>query len=1233
MREVNASSQFDLIANNSNISASEKNAVNLTSAYGNAIFNNSSISGGVIYASAAKELTANQVILSALANTEEASFINSAYGRMGEQNSISLSSKGNMQISGLDLSSNGLANINSKSNIIANDSKFNIKNGSDLILVSLNNLNLDNANIVGGNQKLISGGDLSAKGASFKNDSNNTLVLNSGGSMDLGIGAKINVGNLNQYAVGDFKANEANFTLADGNALKLTSNLGGVDLSKSILQNNGAIAIDARKDVKLSGSTLTANDNIISVLSRSGSIDLSGKGYYIKGAVVALKASKDLTLGEGSITANASNDRARELLGIKPDSKAPINALSINAGGDLSSNGANLTSSTSMRLHADNNASIQNSNFKASDDGVIDLSADGKAILSNLTSKAGSQKIQAYGDLTIDKNSKIESSKEGFISLATGSKLIVDSSNIGGGSIYGVAKGDVSILNSNLTAATGKAIEINSTYGSLDYSGSSLLNGAIKLTAFGDIKDDKNSKVITDADKSLSLRSTTGNGNFNGTYTGGSVSMDFGNGKIDFGNANIKSVAKGSVLRGLLGISSDDPIKDEALQAVNIFASGNVAFNGTNIESSAAGKILTVNGSITGNNLTLSGANNLGMDKYARCIDGDCKTDSLFQLISVKESVSLNDSNLKGTYVEGFKGVDIGGNSKISESYLKSIIQDADITIGKNVVGSGNNYLDSNRKVVIKDALFTGGLGISQRLSVDTNDYGKNIKVGAIDLESRSGSVTNRDGFLDYSITKSVGFTAAKGFDVYTNTIGDPNKDKFNGMDQVLLRGDHVYGLKDFENGKKVDIVHGGKSEGYSIGAYDLHIAVKGDFNLNTLKSSNSSVKWNFVEYGVKDVEAAISNRRQKLQNVAIDLNRKLQEAQNSVYDIKPIRREKNGDPIYAPEDILKKSKFDNNKAATIAKLKADIAQNTAEQNDKVAETRLAYDVQKTAEKAGGDASIGNLFLESLDGSITNDAGNHYAFGKDAGLTAALDITNKNGGSLFGGNFAVSAGRDIISEGNSSSVNLTMWTYNDYNSTDQTHLTIADCKGNVGCNLSVAQKDLLQAKAYKATLDSIAKYESDITLYQNELNAEKAKAIGERDERQIASLVSYINQLQENKKDAEKDKDDSIKYGTNGSSTNIAALQSKVDNLLIDMGYKKALIGGNGNVSITAGRDLTVKNADFKSSGDLSLSVERDILFLSDKKEGQSNYSKQIVKNKDGLGMVEISTMRKHPIV
>ncbi len=802
---------------------------------------------GVLQVVAMNDVNADGAVLTSLSTRSEAKNIRPDFALSDAGSAVSVNAGRNLNINNLALTSSSDVAFQAGNNLMAVGGLFNQLDAGSLSLNAFQNIDTSNSTIVNhvsGDLSIVARrGNIVGAGMNISNSGG--LLLNSGQSTRLN-NANISTVSFTQSSGSDFSAVGLKLTSKDSNNLQFTSIYGTINLDGLSLTHLGGISIVANKDVRAQGaSILSLDQKDIRISSKRGGIDLNGEDTVLSAGIVSLDSNKSISLGQANIEATATGLFAKRLLGLSSDYSGQLNTLSISVGENLSLSQAQLTSAESLQASVGGILDGYAVRMKASAAGSINVSTN-FALLENARLVAGSQSIQASSLLSLN-GSILETDTSGQLKLYSRMGSIIDNAVITGGGVDILSRGIVSLLNTDVTGVSGKNISIASSGSLLDISGSRIRGGEITLSAFNEILTSSARKkglteIESDSSSRLVFNSSFGNNTYDGNFSGGVVSFSSKFGGIAFNNAGIVSTAVGETARNLLGIALNDKnANDVALETIQVNALGDVSFNNTLFTSSALGRIVSKTGQITGN-VAIEVSSDFG--------------DNKFQLISEQDNVSLTNSQLRGVYLQGATGVAVSGASTFEDSYARSLYRNSFVEVGAGVILSGRNTLDAGKKVSISGASVTGELSVLQGDTFDSNDLGNssNIRVSKFSAVSREGAVYNRDGFLDYSTTIDVSYTASG--NIYTNSIV--------GINSFKLDGANIYGLKDYESSKTlVDLVRNGRDKNYTLSALSQSISVKGALDLDTLFAgctggglgctSNSAVRWNVKEVSTKE--------------------------------------------------------------------------------------------------------------------------------------------------------------------------------------------------------------------------------------------------------------------------------------------------------------------------------------------------------------------------------------------
>ena len=631
-----------------------------------------------------------------------------------------------------------------------------VTNPADGIVTNGRDLNLEGANLIIGNidassdteagditlnaSQNISTGNLSSDLFAQTNDTGN------GGAITLEAGGDINTGNIRSYT-GSYSGNSENggaITLESGGNITV-ANLDSRSVSGTNTGNGGAITLEAGGDIN------------------TGNLDSEAFSYYANsvagnGGEITLEAGGDINT-QGGLDSRSFNNQ-----GIVGDG----GAIKIEADGDINVSSGILT--TSVRDDSNSNPLGSGGNILISSGNNISLSNDN--ILAN-GAPSGSITIESPNTISIDgilvQSIHSGSGTGGNLEITTNSLIITNNSDVStltfgegmAGDVTIDATNSIIIDNSILSSVVGSGVQFiaqasgNGGNVMIETPQLSVINGGQVVTNTfstgnaGNLSIKVDESILIDGigtDTAGSLRTSglfSGSIN-NGTGNGGNINIETGS-IIVSNDAEINTNTQETGNAGNINIDAGEFIVVDRA----IIDSGVISGTGTggdiNLDVSEGNLSLTNGGRIT---ITTEGDGNAGnanivtqsivLDGTGIVIDDDIEADNNVDTVEV-------DS---GIFSESFGENTIGnGGTIVINTNSLAVNNQATINAESQGFGNGGNIdinatenIEINNGEIISDST---GTGLAGNISITTegNIIGNAATISATSLQTGGGDI------------------------------------------------------------------------------------------------------------------------------------------------------------------------------------------------------------------------------------------------------------------------------------------------------------------------------------------------------------------------------------------------------------------------------------------------------------------------------------------------------------
>jgi filamentous hemagglutinin family protein len=551
--------------------------------------------------------------------------------------------------------------------------------------------------------------------------------------------------------------------------------------------------------------TNAANGGVISLSAANGSIttgDLYSYSYSQfgsagDGGAITLNAGGDITTDNlnsssssnsksgssgngGAITFNAGGDITLEALNSSSKSKSGSSenggAITLNADGNINTKETRLENTLSFISISTLNSSSESQFGSSGDGGVITLNAGGDIISNNFVVRSSSSSWRNTGN-------------GGAITLNAGGDIVDN----GGSILISSSSGNNAGNGGAITLNAGGIINTSNSLSLLDSSSSSGSNagdgGAITLNAGGD---------ISTAGLKSSSASDLGNAGDGGAitlYTGGNISVDSGLGGLDSSSFSLEGEAGNGGAISLFARNGD--ITGASLNSFS-FTEGSNGEKGGNIILEAKNnirnaQILTESSNSTSGTVQLTGVENLEITN-TKII-----TSKQFLISTTSGTgaaaawyVDLNDKGQSGNV-----NITSNGNLTFNNSSIESDTKGSNPAGNVNITSNG--LITFNRSQIVSDSSSKGTAG-NINLSADQ---------GITFADSKSGlfAQANAEGNAGSIIVNTPELTLQQNAQISTSTTGSGK------AGDISLNTD----ILNLSNGGKILAVTTGSGDGGTI--------------------------------------------------------------------------------------------------------------------------------------------------------------------------------------------------------------------------------------------------------------------------------------------------------------------------------------------------------------------------------------------------------------------------------
>lgn len=592
---------------------------------------------------------------------------------------------------------------------------------------------------------------------------------------------------------GSAKTFDGNLSLRAASSLSVADNFtlsalnGTLDLSAPETKFGTALTLEAKKlgvstnnDISLTGSTLTAGTDGLSLVSSEGSVSINGgaltsqnsinvssaKDTRISGTAVSsegndaeagvfLSSSEGaVEVSEGSITSNGSvilsSVRDAQLTNVSVSAKGGVEVESSQA--SVLINGGKLDSQSSIKLTSAVDTQVTGADLIASGTGESEglfitanegkVNVTGGSVTSDSAIDISSQKDASLTVESLNAAGKLDvESKEGSINVSS------EANGNTGGLQVAAENGSVTLRGLNVDSSTDIDVQAKE---SIFVSGGSLKNKeGSKLSLVS--KEGKLNLALNENDKNLSADTITLQGKGKLDLTGYQLAASNGDLKVSAGALNINDASlstssSGSVLlsAGEENVESDSQTKIVSGAGLEVSAAGKIDLSAAKVEYSESGALRLTAGSADSDalkvfaheNNTFKGAEVL-LDSAGGLIFAD--------EASIKVEASSGKAVLKGQAIDLKSGSSVKARDEaVVRGYESLVLGDkisvegcsVSVTGGKQAFSLGNNVslTATNGGIEVladADATLGGSLNVNASLKDPSAGDEAPIRIGA----------------------------------------------------------------------------------------------------------------------------------------------------------------------------------------------------------------------------------------------------------------------------------------------------------------------------------------------------------------------------------------------------------------------------------------------------------------------------------------------------------------------